>query len=228
LLAAVLARAEAFLLEPPDGAREQELGAPAVLRPVVTVFGLARRCGTTTVARALAAELAVRDPGGAAAVSSQLPATGLPLALPAATRLARALADLPHARTRAVGRLCLVDGPDPLELADGARPLAPLVLDAGSAHLGGAAAAVADHVLVVAEPGVEPALAEVAAACAARVGPAPLVVLNRAPGEERWAGRAALELPRSRLGARLAQGGREARAAYGEAVARLADLCEQA
>src|SRR5215211_2204484 len=195
LVAAALARVEDFLLEPAEPVREERSPAPRLRRPVIAVFGLARRCGATTVARALAAELAARD-GGAAAVSSPVTAAGIPLASPAAVRLARAMADVPHARTRAVGRLCLVEGPSPLELADAGRLHAPLVLDAGSEQVGGAAAAVADHVVVV-------------AGCLARVGPEPLVVLNRADRELRWEGRATLDLPESRMGAQLALGGRE-------------------
>jgi hypothetical protein len=224
LLAAALARVEEFLLEPAEPGRDLDPPPPSVRRPVVAVFGLARRCGTTTVARALAAELAARD-GGAAAVSSPVSAAGIPLASPAAARLAKAMAEVPHARTRAVGRLCLVDGPSPVELADAARLQAPLVLDAGSDEVGGAAAAVADHVVLVGAPSVEPALAVVVAGCLARVGPNPLVVLNRSDAGGDWEGRAAIELPESRMGAQLALGGREPRGALGHAVADLADLC---
>lgn len=224
LLATALARVEDFLLEPAEPRREADPPPRSVSRPVIAVFGLARRCGATTVARALAAELAARD-GGAAAVSSPVSAAGIPLASPAAARLAKALAEVPHARTRAVGRLCLVDGPSPVELADAARLQAPLVLDAGSDEVGGAAAAVADHVVLVGAPPVEPALAAVVSGCLARVGPSPLVVLNRARPDAGWEGRPALELPESRMGAQLALGGREPRGALGRAVAELADLC---
>jgi hypothetical protein len=226
LLAAALARVEDFLLEPAEPAREDSPG-PNLRRPVIAVFGLARRCGATTVARALAAELAARD-GGAAAVSSPASAAGIPLASPAAARLAKAMADLPHARTRAVGRLCLVEGPSPVELVDAARLLAPLVLDAGSEQVGGAAAAVADHVVLVAGSAVEPALATVVCGCLSRVGPQPLVVLNRAEGDSSWKDHARLELPESRMGAQLGLGGREPRGALGRAVAELADLCKEA
>jgi hypothetical protein len=225
-LATALARVEDFLLEPAEPAREEHPPAAGLRRPVIAVFGLARRCGATTVARALAAELAARD-GGAAAVSSPVVAAGIPLASPAAARLARAMADVPHARTRAVGRLCLVEGPSPAELADAARLEVPLVLDAGSEQVGGAAAAVADHVVLVAVPSVEPALASVVCGSLARVGPQPLVVLDRADGRSGWDGRAALELPESRMGAQFALGGREPRGALGRAVAELADLCEE-
>jgi hypothetical protein len=227
LLATALARVEEFLLEPAEPVGGPDAPAARLRRPVIAVFGLARRCGATTVARAIAAELAARD-GGAAAVSSPVPAAGIPLASPAAARLAKAMADVPHARTRAVGRLCLVEGPSPLELADAARLQAPLVLDAGSEQVGGAAAAVADHVVVVGVPALPPALAAVVAGCLARVGPEPLVVLNRAVGDGDLEDRAEIELPESRMGAQLALGGREARGALGRAVASLADRCEEA
>ena len=228
---ALLARAEAWLLEPePPGngapaPLEAELPAPA-RRPVVAIFGLGRGVGATVVSRALAAELAARDPAGAAAVSCALPPAGLPLASAAAGRLAGTLADLPRARTRAVGRVCLVETPDELALADTARHHAPLVLDAGDAVVGGAPAAIPDHALVVAGPRTEPALAAVAAASLARVVADPIVMLNRGADASRWEGRAAVELPDARMGAQLALGGREPRGELGGAVSELADLCQ--
>jgi hypothetical protein len=229
LMAAALARAQAWLLEPaePRQGDDELMGAPNAFRVVVSVFGLAGGCGATVVARALAAELGARDQVGAAAVASAPGGGGLPLALPAAARLARTLADIPGARTRAVGRLCLVEGAEQLALADTARFHAPLVIDGGSAEVGGVPASVADHVLLVAGPRLEPALAEVVATCLSRAGPDPLVVLNRARKEEegRWAGRAQVLLPDSRMGAQLALSGREARGALGLAVAELADRC---
>jgi hypothetical protein len=195
---------------PPDG------------RPVICVFGLAQGCGSTVVARALAAELATRDPAGTAAVCCEVRAAGIPLATHAAARLARALEDVPGASPRAVGRLCLVAGADPLTLSSTARHFAPLVIDAGSAALGGAPASMADHTVLVTTQAVEPALARVGAECVARVGPAPIVVLNRAPHDQTGA----LALPNSPLGAQLALGGREARGELGRAIADLADLCE--
>jgi hypothetical protein len=196
----------------------------AALRPVVAVFGLARRCGGTVVSRALAAELAGRDQAGVAAVASPAAVGGIPLATPAAGRLAGALEDVPGASTTAVGRLCLVEGADEHALADTARYFAPLVIDAGSVEVDGAAAGIADRVVLVAAPGVEPALARVAAECVRRVGPEPLVVRNRADrGDD-----AGLRLPDSRMGAQLALGGRQARGELGRAIAALADLCEAA
>lgn len=209
--------------------------APALPRPVIAVFGLARSCGATVVARALAAELASRDAQGAAAVHCEARAAGLPLATQTATRLARQLSEVPGAHTRAVGRLCLVGGAEPGALAETARHVAPLVLDAGTTSLGGVPAALADEVIVVGGPATEPALAGVAAECLARLGPEPIVVRNRVRddlfGEDQeaataWAALAAVSLPASRMGAQLALGGREARGELGHAIAALADRCE--
>jgi hypothetical protein len=241
-----LAAAGAWLLEPAEPRREPQAAPAGPLRPVIAVFGLARGCGVTVVARALAAELATRDADGAAAVHCNARAAGIPLATQAAAQLARTLRDVPGADTRAVGRLCLVGGAERTALVDSARHFAPLVLDAGSAALGGVPAALADRVVVVATPSVEPALAGVAAACLDRLGHEAILVLNRAEpappdrgplaaGEgssaeddrsERWRERRAHRLPESRMGAQLALGGREARGELGRAVAELADLCE--
>jgi hypothetical protein len=241
-----LAAAGAWLVEPAEAASEPLVAAPAPPRPVIAVFGLARGCGVTTVARGLAAELARRDGGGAAAVHCDARAAGIPLATPAASQLARTLAEVPGTSTRAVGRLCLVASPAEATLADTARHVAPLVLDAGSNAVGGSPAALADRVLLVGVPAVEPALASVAADCLARIGHAPLLVLNRAPSRNRaeaeagaddapegrraagWLALGVQRLPESRMGAQLALGGREPRGELGRAIAALADLCEDA
>jgi hypothetical protein len=223
LLAAAAAAVESFLLEPADARPLAAAAGPAEQRRVICVFGLARGCGVTVVARALAAELATRDPAGTAAVCCEVRAAGIPLATHAATRLARALEEVPGAAPRAVGRLCLVSGADPLALSDTARYFAPLVIDAGSGALGGAPASIADQTVLVSSPTVEPALARVGAACVARVGPPPIVVLNRAPHDQTGA----LAMPNSPMGARLALGGREARGEMGRAIGELADLCEE-
>lgn len=225
VLASAAAAVEAFLLEPVASPPAADSAEPREQRPVVSVFGLARGCGVTVVARALAAELALRDPAATAAVCCDAQPGGIPLATHAATRLAHLLEDVPGAVPRALGRLCLVGGADPLRLSDTARHHAPLVIDAGSAALGGAPASVADRTVIVTTQAVEPALAHVGAECVARVAPAgavPIVVLNRAPHDQMGA----MALPNSPMGARLALGGREARGALGRAVAELADLCE--
>jgi hypothetical protein len=229
MVSAALAGARSFLLDPVEPPGERAAAAPE-RRPVIAVFGLARGCGTTVVARALAVELAARDTAGASAVACETRAVGIPLATQAASRLARALVDVPgHAR--AVGRLCLVAAVDPPRLADAVRGVAPLVIDAGSSLLGGVPASVADRTVIVTSPAVESALARVASECVARVGPEPILVLNRArgdgePGRE-VCGDATVRLPESRMGAQLALGGREARGDLGRAIAELADRCEE-
>jgi hypothetical protein len=254
LVAGAVGAAGAWLIEPAAPVSEPVRLAPARPRPVIAVFGLGRGCGVTVTARALAVELARRDPHGAAAVHCEARAAGIPLATPAAGRLARALSQLPGIHTRAVGRLCLVGGGEPTRVSQATRELAPLVLDAGSAVLGGALAALADRVLLVARPSIEPALGGVGADCLARLGHAPLLVLNRAEpsagpadadaadpdgsgadgsGTDRsdasrraaWLRLGVHLMPESRMGAQLAAGGREARGELGRAVAELADLC---
>ena len=239
-LAAALASVGSFLVEPvepPAGVASTPPPA-AVARPVVTVFGLAPACGSTVVARAVATALGARDPAGAATVTSEGRAALPPLGTGAATRLARLVAEFPGADARATGRLCVVRGVDPLALADGARHLAPVVLDAGSS-LGGVHAALADHLLLVTTPRLEPALARVAAECLARVGPEPRIVVNRVAGLAGLAGAAsmvpgagpadvagsladAVFLPEARLAAQLALGGREPPGELGRAIASLA------
>lgn len=241
LLRVAAARVEGFFLETVAAGPHEPLSStpPVGPRPVIAVFGLARRCGATVVARALAAELAGRDGGGTAAVASDRAVGGLPIATAAAGKLAESLADVPGARTTAIGRLCLVEGARPMALADTARHLAPLVLDAGSDELDAEVAAIADRALLVTAPAVEPALVAVAAGCLPRGGAAALVVSNRVrrdghPGEQApRAGKGAklslpspLVLPESRMGAQLALGGRPARGALGRAIAALADRCE--
>jgi hypothetical protein len=227
-LGAALAAASAWLIEPAEPPQAPELALPTPSRPVIAVFGLARGCGGTVVSRALAAEGARRGLAGAGARHSEVRASGIPLATPAASELAKTLADVPGADTRAVGRLCLVGGATRDALAETARYLAPLVIDAGATALGGAPAALADRVVVVTTPAVEPALAGVAAECLRRVGQEPIVVLNRAGGGASAVDRlAAHRLPDSRMGAQLALGGREPRGELGRGIAELADLCER-
>jgi hypothetical protein len=222
LLASAAAAIESFLLEPVAPPAASDAVEPLERRPVVSVFGLAKGCGATVVARALAAELASGDPCGSAAVSSEARPAGIPLATHAAARLARVLEDVPGAFPRAVGRLCLVGDVDPLRLSDTARHHAPLVIDAGCDALGGAPASVADRAIIVMKQDHEPALARVGAECVGRVGPSPVVVLNRAPHDQPGM----FALPNSPMGARLALGGREARGELGRAIAELADLLE--
>jgi hypothetical protein len=225
-IAGVLSAAADWLVEPVERVERRSSAAPTVQeRQVVAVVGLAPRCGTTTVARAVGAELAGRDPCGASAVTAVTGSGALPLGMPAAGRLARTLAPVAGGATRACGRLCLVHSTDRAALAGAVLYLAPLVLDVDDPQDASAAASVADRVLLVAGPRTEPALAAVVARSLSRVGPEPLVVVNRAEeGDETpWSGRGAAELPDSRMGAQLALAGREARGTLGCAVALLAD-----
>ncbi len=225
-LAGALSAAADWLVEPADRAQGQSSGAATVHeRPVVAVVGLSPRCGTTTVARAVAAELAVRDSCGACAVTASTGGGALPLGVPAAGRLARTLAPVAGGATRACGRLCLVQCADRAALAGAILYLAPLVLDVDDPREASAAACLADRVLLVAGSRTEPALAAVVAQSLARVGPEPVVVVNRAEeGEDSpWTGRGAAELPESRMGAQLALAGREPRGQLGRAVALLVD-----
>lgn len=230
LLATAAASVASFFLDSTAPDPVAEGIGPIEIRPVVCVFGLARGCGATVVARALAAELALRDATAAAVVCSSTRPAGIPLATHAASRLARVVEDVPGAEPRAVGRLCLAGGDargrserGHHRLIGTARYHAPVVIDAGSDALGDASAAIADRAVIVTTRDVEPALARVAAECVARAGPAPVVVLNRAPHDQPGL----FAIPNSSLGARLALGGREARGELGRAIAELADLLEE-
>ena len=228
VLATALAKAGAWFIEPvepvarPVGVR---------VRPAVAVIGLAAGCGTTVVARALATELARRDGAGAAMVAGGAGAGAMAPGGPAATRLARAIGTAGGLRLGTAGRLCLVTGGETTAVVDSARHLAPVVLDLGSAEPAGIGASLADHVVVVAPPRTEPALAAVVAGSLGRIGPSPMVLLNRVGASsgddaDRWSGRAAFTLSESRAGARLALAGRDARRTLGAAISELADVCE--
>lgn len=206
--------------------------AKAPPRPVVAVVGLASRAGATTVARALAVALAVRDPGGTAAVCGGVAARRAPLRhAPAALRssgpagrLARVLAGLVPAPVASIGRLCLV--PDTGErrraTIDSIRGLAPLVIDAGGDLSPDEAASLADHVILVAGRSVEPALLD---AVAATLADSPARTRGVADRVEvaRWSGRDVLLLPADRASAAAARGGRKGR--LSERLAPLADSC---
>lgn len=227
LLATALARAGAFLLEPVE-----EVARPVGIRvrPVVAVVGLGPRCGATTVARALAVELALADAAGAAIVAGPTTGARLAVAGAAAGRLARALGAPAGRRPRVAGRLCLVEARTETALAGASRPLAPLIFDVGHDRPAGVAVSLADHVLLVGSTSVEPALAAVVAGSLARVGPPPLVALNGGLSETgepgRWEGRADATVEHSSLGARLALAGRDPRGSLGPDLAGLAERCE--
>jgi hypothetical protein len=218
-LAAVAVRAERWLLEP-SPPRPRPAGPDLDQRPVIAVIGLAPRCGTTTLARALAIELAQRDRSGAAIVSASTRGQAPAIAMAATRRLARAL---PPESAAAAGRLCLLDPGDPAlrELAT-SRP-APVVLDVPHGEPPESAIALADATVLVATPSVEPALADVVAASFTRCGRTPALVLNRAADLGPWSGRELLTVGEARLGARLALAGRDPTPGIARPMAELAE-----
>lgn len=245
----LLARAVGFFVEPGPAVLVQPpppagATAPAAItpRPLVAVCGIRPGCGATTVARALAAELAARDPLRSAVVAGPDARGALPLGTPAAARLARLVADRAGVEARPSGRLCLAREADPPVLERALRGAASVVLDVGLRGLAPAAASLADHVVLVADPSAEPALAEIVADSLARVGPQPIIVLNRAAPDPAavsaadklraapvgaWRDRAHVVVPSSVPGARLALGCRGAGGAFGAAIAALAESCVQ-
>jgi hypothetical protein len=223
-LSAAAARAVAWLVEPgPERPAAPVAAFPD--RPVVAVVGLGTGCGTTTVARALAVELAMRDPDGAAVIGGRVRAGPPVLAVASARRLSRALA-AHGGETAALGRLSAVDADAPVLRHAVRERLSPVVIDVAHGTPPEAAGALADALVLVTSPDVEPALAEVVRASLARGGRDPLVVLNRWLGADELP-EAAFDvvLPEARVGARLALAGREPRGALAEPVAELAELC---
>jgi hypothetical protein len=194
-------------------------------RPGVAVVGLGAGCGTTTVARALAVELAMRDPDGAAVVGGRV-RTGPPvLAMAPARRLSRALTALGD-ESAALGRLSVVDAGAPALRHAVRERLSPVVIDVAHGTAPEAAAALADVLVLVTSAAVEPALAEVVRASLARAGREPLVVRNRSMADEDLPAHPFdVVLPEARVGARLALAGREPRGALAEPIAELAELC---
>lgn len=230
-----LTRAKDWLVEPveSDGPATGEpvaaLPEPLfreVAHPVVAVIALAPRCGASTLARWLGAELAGRDPEGAAIVLSPRPSGAGSLRGGSAARLGRALSARDIGPVRAAGRLCLLDASEHSALTVAATCLAPLVIDGPYGASAASLTSVADHVVLVAAPSVEPSLAAVMAASLARSGPEPFVVVNRVDEPGPWEDRPGLLLPSSRLGARRAAAGLPAGGALGVAVAQIADACE--
>ena len=226
-VSSLLRRAGEWLVEPDTEASPTRIGALAVVPPqsypLVGVVGLARRCGATTVARALAAELASRHGGAAVVASPGRPAVvALGSSAPAA-RLAEALEQLDE--RRAAGRLCLAACADAGVLAAATREVAPAVMEVEPGSAARDAARVLDRIVLVASPKLEPALAAAVAETVAAVAKPPAIVVNRACDYGPWLVHADVLVPDSRVGARLALAGREPRGWRGRAVDQLADLC---
>ena len=223
----LLRRAGEWLLEPAPELATRHSETPTVLAersyPLIGVVGLARGCGATTLARALAAELASRDGGAAVVASTTRPAVVALGSSSSAARLAETLPQLDE--RRAAGRLCLAACADASALAAATRHVAPAVMEVEPGSTALEAAAVLDRVVLVASPALEPALAAAVAQTLADVAERPVVAVNRASDHGPWLLRADVLVPDSRVGARLALAGREPRGWLGRAVGQLADLC---
>jgi hypothetical protein len=227
LVAAALARAEEWLLDPAERVGA-EPAAPPADPPIVAVVGLAPRCGTTTVARGLAAILASRSTLGAAIVCGSSGSVALALSTQGATRLGRSIGDWTDAPCRVSGRLCLVEGDARIARAAALRSQCALVVDVPHGSDASEPTALADIVVMVAGCDTEPALAMVVGAAFVRSGPEPLLVVTRPDADSRFATVADVELPDSRLASRIALAGREPPGALGAALVRLADRCAEA
>ena len=225
-VAELLRRAGEWLVEPAEPApatRPPLTVVPPRSYPLIAVVGLAHRCGTTTITRALAAELASREAGAAVAASAGRPSVVALGSSGPAVRLAQSLGHL--GQVRPVGRLCLVSCPDPAELAFATRNLAPAVAEVGPGNAALDAAGSVDQMVLVASPDQQPALVAAVAQTIAREAAPPVVVVNRAIDHGPWLTQADVLIPDSRVGARLALSGREPRGWLGKSIEHLADLC---
>lgn len=195
----------------------------APLRPVVAVVGLARRAGTSTVARSLAARLARFEAADAALLfSDEIPRLGLPNA--GARRLAEEVRECGCEGWRATGRVCVVPLSEPLaEWA--ADPPSPVVADLGHGPPVAGALALAGHVVLVASPNVEPALAGAVESSLRAEGHGVTLVVNRAVGEPRPELERALVIPEARLAASLSRACREPRGPFAAVATELAERC---
>jgi hypothetical protein len=237
MLATALARAEAWLLEPPA----PRAPAPPIeppRRPVVVVRGLARGGGASTVARALAATLARGDPAGAAVVVGGPPGAGPRIAAPAAVRAARQLDGLGCQAARATGRVCVLSDGEPLAAVAAARAW-PVVVDVAHASPPAEGLGHADLAVIVTSPAVEAALAVAVESSLVAAGHRVEVVVNRVdwrepadgePAGSRASGAlgAPLEIGESRFAAQLALACREARGPFAKPIAELAERCRAA
>jgi hypothetical protein len=227
LLTAALARAQSFLLEPsaPRAATPASVTSTAFDDRIaadsieVAVLGARPRCGATTVARGLAAALALPgvrpahvialDRSPTAAHSLEIAGGGSGWEVPAALADGAEVAEYGAMVSRLAGRP------------------AAIVWDVAASEVGRAhaLACAADVVVAVVVGESEPALGELLGEMlGARFGRV-LVVANRAD-PDRWRRRTAACLPDSRLGALLAGRGRRAGGALGGALAELAALVD--
>lgn len=211
---------------PPAPARDRVrplVAVPPREYPLIGVVGLAARCGATTVARALGAELAERERGAAVVASPKRPSVVALGSSGPAVRLAASLRQL--GEIRPAGRLCLAACRDPRDLARATRGVAPAVMELSAGNAALDAVPHVDQIVLVASPDLEPALAGAVAGAIARIAPAPIVAVSRAPDHGPWLVHGDVLIPDSRVGARLALAGREPRGWLGRSIEHLADLC---
>jgi hypothetical protein len=224
LLAAVLARAEAFLFEPVGADRAAAAAPPPPARPVVAVRGLTAGCGASTIARGLAAVLAAEDPRGTAAVAGSAVRGGVRLASPGAARAAKELSGLGCDGVRPAGRLCLIPVGEPLARVAAERPF-PLVLDVAASSPPAEGLGLADHVVLVGPANAEPSLAAAVAGSLARDGRSVDVVVNRVDGDGYDAPAGTIEVAESRFAAQMALACRGARGSLARPLVELAARC---
>jgi hypothetical protein len=225
LIAAALARAQGFLLEP---AVVEPPSAPAASLPLetapsvnVVVTGLSRGSGATTVACALARALVV--PG---ARSSHLIALGPGPGEGPRGQTGVAVWELPPA----------LQNPD--EIADYGATLGRLAAGGGSAavvwdvradDVARAARVMEDSgtLVCVADGSAEPTLSSLVCDMLAERYGRVLLIANRVRDEEAWTGRCPICIPDSRLAALLIARGRVPGGAVAEGVARVAAFVEE-
>lgn len=221
LLAAALARAQGFLLEPaaePAASRVEPAGRALVpAEPIrVAVLGLGHRSGVTTVALGLAVALSLRGSRSVHLVSlgggetRREPGEVTLWEVPPGLRKPSEVAEYGATVERLAG-----EGP-------------ALVWDvpAGEAERASAAIAACDRVVGVAAGSAEPVLASLVCGMLGERYGAVLLVANRVRDRDAWAGRCAAALPESRLGALLAARGRMPGGELGVTLRRLAETVE--
>jgi hypothetical protein len=227
LIAAALARAQGFLLEPAVALEPQPLPA-AVPAPIeahgpvhVVVTGLSRGSGATTIASGLTQALVVPGARSAHLVSLRRHAAG-------GRRGPRGVVawELPPALWNAD------------EVADYGATLARLAAGGGRAAVvwdvraddAARAARVmeeCDAVVCVADGSAEPALCTLVCDMLAERYGRVLLVANRVRDEESWSGRCAVAVPESRLAAMLIGRGRAVGGVVAAAMSRIGALAEE-
>lgn len=228
LLAAALARAQGFLLEPkeasPNAPSEREPDQVAGLEPgqvEIAVLGLSAGCGASTVARGIALSLCVAEARTSHVISvgrrvpRSAPARGSPSGI-SQWDVPLSLND--EAEVAQYGQMVV-------RLAG--RPAA-IVWDVDPGQVERAASAVArvDRILMVADGSGEPSLAELVSDMLAQRFGRVLLVANRVREVERWDRRAIACFPDSRIAAALVARGRRPGGAFWAALSQLRALLE--